>query len=196
MESSDPIPDLESLLIHNSEMIETMFDMFQDFLIKALIYVDVKYHKIDHATGRIIDERIISFPSRAADIVVDVSSWLEQHVTTLNARIETFNERDSDLQFVGIVMGKIKVTLLQNFGGSGLFPLPKSLLAKKAIINVDTPTECFKYAVLSILHYHEISGHCCRTKSYELWEDELNFDGIEDTENMKLKDIEKFEKLN
>ena len=74
-----------------------MFDVFQDFLVKALIYVDVKYHKIDHATGRIIDERIISFPSRAANIVIDVPSWLEQHVTTLNARIETFNERDSDL---------------------------------------------------------------------------------------------------
>ena len=103
LESSDPIPDLESLLINNVGIIENMFDVLQNFLVKALIYVDAKYHKIDHTTGEIIDERYISFPSRAADTVVNVSSWLEHHVTMLNARIETFNERDSDLEFAGIV---------------------------------------------------------------------------------------------
>ena len=69
------------------------------------------------------------------------------------------------------------------------------LKKKQAVINVDCESHCFKYAVLSILHYDDISVNRHRTVKYSQWTDELNFEGC-NVDNMKLKDIEKFEKLN
>ena len=197
LESSDVIHSPNELFTKNLVIIEQMFEVLQDFLVKALIYINVKYHKIDHKTGAVIEERMIQLPSRAAEMVIDVNTWLVHHATLLEAQIESFNERDSDLEYVGIESGKIKVTLLENHGGRGHFTLPKELLTKKAVINVDTPIQCFKYAVLSILHYNDVNSHSRhRTRVYWEWEDELKFDDIEDVNNINLKDIEKFEKIN
>ena len=86
--------------------------------------------------------------------------------------------------------------MLQNHvGNGGCFKLSKALLDKKAVINVDCQKQCFKYAILSILHYDEIDDHRHRTSKYKQWIDELKFGDI-DIDKMKFKDIEKFEKLN
>ena len=197
IESTQTIDTLKELFNDNLIMIEEMFNVLRDFLVKALLYVEVKYAKIDNKTGIVIEERIIQFPSRAADMVIDIDTWLEQHVNVLEGRIENFNERGSGLEYIGIVSGKIKVTLLENYGGNGHFTLPKPLLLKKAVVNVNASTQCFKYAILSILHYNEVdSYHRCRKSVYAEWEDELKFDGIEDINNIKLKDIQKFENMN
>ena len=72
--------------------------------------------------------------------------------------------------------------------------LPKYIASKKAIINVQNDdNECFKYAVLSALHYDDINNHERVTK-YKPYLDELNFKGIKFP--VTDRGIIKFEKQN
>jgi ssDNA-binding Zn-finger/Zn-ribbon topoisomerase 1 len=134
-------------------------------------------------------------PSSPATEVVDYESWINFHIQGLKLNIDKFNERDSGLIFDGIESALFKISLLGNHSGRGSFKLPKNLKNKTAVINVDCESQCFKYAVLSILHYNDINANRNRTYSYRQWENELNFDDC-NSDDMKIKDIEKFEKLN
>ena len=64
--------------------------------------------------------------------------------------------------------------------GHGAFPLPQRLAQKHAVVNVDNQggSDCFKYAILSVLHYNEIDRDRQSKIKYQPWENELNFDGI------------------
>ena len=196
MESSEPIVDIGDFLNGNINLIRRMFEPLDSFRVKALIYMTATYVKVNQSSGEVIDTASFSFISKMADEVISLEDWLRRHVDGLNDKLERFNERDSGWIFVGIDNFQFKITLLENHGGSGTFPLPKDLLSKKAVINVDCESQCFKYAVLAILHYNDISQHRHRISKYSEWEDELSFEGIDDPNNMKFKDIAKFEKLN
>ena len=176
-------------------IIEALFNNLNNFRLKALIYLNVNYVKLDHQTGEVLERRLIAHPSSSATEVVDCDAWLSQHIDGLKSMIEKFCEKDSDLIFDGVEFADIKVTLLENHSGEGSFKLPPSLKNKSAVINVDCESHCFKYAVLSILHYQDVKTHRYRTSQYKQWEDELKFEDM-NASNMKLKDIEKFEKQN
>ena len=65
--------------------------------------------------------------------------------------------------------------------GQGVFTLPPELAKKRqAIVNVNTTGECFKYALLSVLHYNDVE-HQQRSNSdsYGEWVGELDFDNFE-----------------
>ena len=121
----------------------------------------------------------LQFASKTADEVIDVTEWLQRHVRGLKTNMDKWNCRDSGLEFVGFNSAKAKVTLLQDFSGEAFFTLPKALKSKTAVINVDTASHCFKYAVLSILHYHDLrsASHRDRVTQYAEWEQELDFEG-------------------
>ena len=197
MESSNgAIIDFSQWFHQNFNIIEALFSNFTEFRLKALIYLKIKYIKINHHTGEIVDRLEFYIPSSPATEVVDCDSWLDYHILGLKMNVDKFNERDSDLIFDGIESATFKISLLESYSGRGSFNLPKTLKDKKAVINVDCNSHCFKYAVLSILHYNDIGGCNRHRKSkYEQWENELKFDDC-NSENMKFKDIEKFEKLN
>ena len=196
MESNERYFDVEKYFFDNIDLLEQMFHVVDDFIVKGLIYATGIYHKIDSKTNEIIDVRENYFISSAATPVDDVSMWLHHHVAGLKERMDAFNERDSGLVFGGICHADIKITLIENYSGQGVFTLPPALKSKTAVINVDTDTQCFKYAVLSILHYNDISKHRQRVSKYRPWENELKFDGIDDIDNVNFKNIKKFEKLN
>ena len=65
--------------------------------------------------------------------------------------------------------------------GHGIFPLSQRLTRKQAVINVDNlgGRDCFKYAVLSVLHSNEIERNRQRKSMYQAWENELDFGGIQ-----------------
>ena len=57
--------------------------------------------------------------------------------------------------------------------------LPKSLKGKKAVVNVHNDNaDCFKYALLSVLHYNDISINRERANKYSSWLSEQNWEGI------------------
>ena len=136
---------------------------------KALIYLNVNYVKMDHQTGQVIERRLIAHPSSTATEVVDCDSWLSHHIDGLKLAIEKFCEKDSDLIFDGVEFADIKITLLENYSGQGSFKLPPILIKKHAVINVDCNSHCFKYAVLSILHYKDVEMNRNRTSKYKNW---------------------------
>ena len=192
---SGSVTNIEQWFHQNTNIIEALFRNIDNFRIKALIYLKVKYVKIDRQTAQVTERVEFHIPSSSATEVVDFQTWLNFHVKGLELNVDKFNERESGLVFESIDSASIKITLLENFSGQGSFKLPKALLDKKAVINVDCESQCFKYAVLSILHYEDVIHMRHRISSYKEWEDELNFEGCNVNE-MKIKDIEKFEKLN
>ena len=72
-------------------------------------------------------------------------------------------------------------------------PTPKSIIGKKAIINVKNNDEnCFLYSILTHIKCNEKNKN--RLSYYKKYLHELRTDGID--MSMKLEDISKFEKLN
>ena len=193
--SSGPIADFSEWFHQNKVIVEALFNNLNQFRMKALIYLKIKYIKMDHHTGQVTERLEFHIPSSCATEVVDCDSWLNDHIQGLKLNIDKFNEKDSDLIFDGVVDATLKITLLESHSGCGSFKLPPKLKKKQAVINVDCESHCFKYAVLSILHYNDVSINRHRALKYDPWANELNFEGCEPN-NMKLKDIETFEKLN
>ncbi|MEL7307754.1 MAG: hypothetical protein AAGK05_07680, partial [Pseudomonadota bacterium] len=76
--------------------------------------------------------------------------------------------QSSNIEFDCIERVYVKFILRENTGGQGVFTLPPKLAKKRqAIVNVDAASECFKYALLSILHYDDVSSQQrCNIDSY------------------------------
>ena len=196
METTEgPIIDFSQWFHQNMNIIEALFNNLNNFRIKALIYLKIKYIKMNHQTGEVVERLEFHIPSSCATEVVDCTSWLSFHIQGLKLNVDKFNERDSDLIFDGIESATFKVSLLSNYSGRSSFKLPPALKSKQAVINVDCQSHCFKYAVLSILHYNDIKVNHHRISKYDMWKDELIF-GDCNSNDMKFSDIEKFERLN
>ena len=76
------------------------------------------------------------------------------------------------------------------------FKLPPKLALKQAVINVSNAPngECFKYALLSVLHYGDFEDHHGRAVKYRLWLQELDFTGI--SFPFQARDLPAFERHN
>ena len=194
--STQPIHDIDSFFWSSFDLLRQMHATLQSFLIKALLYLRVQYIKVNQATGQVIETVVIHFPSKAADDMTHLETWLQRHLACLLQQIEAFHQRDSGLEFDKVLDADIKVLLAENRAGRGHFTLPPALKSKKAVVNVDTETDCFKYAVLSMLHYQDVHSNRQRVSQYHDWKDELSFEGIDNAECMSFKDIAKFEALN
>ena len=78
-------------------------------------------------------------------------------------------------------------------GGSSYIKTPKSIIGKRAKINVKNDDEkCFLYSILA--HFKKFKQNSSRVSQYKQHLHELRTDGI--NMPMKLEDITKFEKLN
>ena len=78
-------------------------------------------------------------------------------------------------------------------GGSSYIKTPKSIIGKRAIINVKNDDEkCFLYSILA--HFKKFEHNKSYVAKYKPYLHELRTDGI--NMPMKLEDITKFEKLN
>lgn len=83
--------------------------------------------------------------------------------------------------------------------GSGFIELPDEIRGKRAVVNLkNTFNECFKWSVLSALHYDEVYAKNRKKAndavSYRQWRNELNFDGIDFP--VKLNQLDKFMEQN
>ena len=167
LSSTEPISDVGTFLWSNIGVISQMHASLNNFLVKALLYTRVQYIKINHPTGQVIETVEIIFPSKAADDMTDLEEWLQRHINCINQSIDMFNQRDSGLEFDKVLDFDFKVMLAENRKGMGHFTLPQNLKNKNAVINVESKTHCFKYAVLSMLHYNDIAHrHHSRVSAY------------------------------
>ena len=82
-----------------------------------------------------------------------------RHVLGIIDNFESFTKQDSDLEFDSIEALDIKFNLLINLSGWSFCKLPDKLNQMKAVINVDTRNNCFKYALLCIIQYSDVRDH-------------------------------------
>ena len=110
-----------------------------------------------------------------------------------SADVENFNRRGSSFVLERISDFRLIVTRYRPLAASSYLPTPKTIAGKHAVINVlNRDQRCFEYALLSALHPPR--DHPERVSMYQKYLGTLRFDGIEFP--VKVRDIDKFEKLN
>ena len=107
--------------------------------------------------------------------------------------ISNYINNGSGWYFKQIVKLEIHINEYKVMRGSSYIPLPDWIMRKKAIINIQNKDDkCFLWSILRYLHPRE--KHSDRLTDLKQYENSLNTKGI--TFPMKVKDINKFEKLN
>ena len=123
----------------------------------------------------------------------DVKKLLNDVISEIIDKIYNYQENGSGWYFKEVVQLEINTTEFNPMKGSSYIPLPDWIMRKKAIVSIRNKDEkCFLWSVLRYLHPREKND--CRLKDLEKYEFSLNTKGI--TFPMKIKDINKFEKLN
>ena len=166
------------------------------YILKGRMIARVRTLKLNN-TGQVEKEVFLYFASHSATIVDnDYEAWYNSHSTRIIEALDEFSRQSSDLQIDCIERVYVKLNLANNANGQGLFTLPPKIAKTKSIVNVNTASECFKYALLSVLHYNDVSrGTHNRPYSYREWVGELDFGDL-DVNNISISDVSKIEKLN
>ena len=123
----------------------------------------------------------------------DVDKLIHICINTIDGGIEAYQQTGSAWYFKEVYKLEIHTVEYNPTKGSSYNPLPDWISNKKAIVNIKNKDEkCFLWCILRYLHPKEKDEH--RLTGLKEYEFSLNTKGI--TFPMKLKDINKFEKLN
>ena len=194
--SNESVHDAAIWMQSEEALIRQLFDAMENFVVKGRLVLRAWFIKVNQATGEVLRRELFYLSSQPASHIYDFEQWFHHHVSGIVKNLHAFNNRDSDLEFDGVEALDIKFSLTKNLTGHSYFKLPDDLKNKTAVVNVNAEEACFKYALLSMLHYDDIKEHRYRVSSYRQWENELNFGDV-DINNVNLnKDIAKIEDLN
>lgn len=142
--------------------------------------INIKFIKIG-PDGDVIesDEALFSIPSVKSDSFV-----LTEVVYNLMLKIDEFVCKGSGWIIEGVKWFDLRLTrylTIQHVAGRGnnYCKLPPKLQAKKAVVNINNfGNDCFRYALLSVLHYQDIPIDRHRSSKYESWLTEHDWSGI------------------
>ena len=198
LSSDDVVRDVPKWMREQLSLMEACLSpLIRVFVVKAMMYVHVKFVRICPTTGDVLARRDAALPSGTSEHVVDLHEWYDSHITQFCNTLEKYtNVEGSDWMVDCLNFVQLKVSLRENVAGRGAFVLPAKLKYKTAVINVECERACFKYAVLSVLHYNDVKTHRQRVSKYAAWENELKFDGLDVDEINITRDVPKFEKMN
>ena len=199
MMSNDVVADVERWLFAEEALVRQVFDRMGEYVVKGRLVLRVWFVKRNPATSEVLRREMFYLSSLPADQIHDFQHWYMHHVSGITKNLESFSQRDSALEFDGVEALEIKFTLLNNLSGRGVFKLPDELKRKQAVVNVLSEKDCFKYALLSILHYDDFKSNRynrSRPSKYDCWLDELNFGDVDPSDVDIKSDIPKIEKLN
>jgi hypothetical protein len=193
---NDVIVNVDQWLIDEKPCVATLIDRFEEYDLRARLVLRAWFIKRNPVTQQIMKRIQLHISSYSTEQIVDFNDWYQHHCNGITKHLEYFHENESDLQFDGVDCLFIKLNKKKNWNAQSTFKLPAELMKRKAVINVDSKEACFKYAVLSVLHYHDVPEHKNRVNNYQTWESDLIFNGI-DVNNINIrKDLAKFEKSN
>ena len=127
------------------------------YFLKGRMVARARYFKVNDR-GQRVEEIFLFFPSHPLNVIdSDGEEWYTSHSKRIIELMDTMNRNASNIEFDCIERVYIKLTLQDNVNGRGIFTLPPMLGKKKqTIVNVETESECFKYALLSVLHYNDV----------------------------------------
>ncbi|MEL7521601.1 MAG: hypothetical protein AAGJ80_08290, partial [Cyanobacteria bacterium J06553_1] len=194
--SHEPCSDVLQFFQMSADLIRDLISSLSPaYVIQGRLVARARFFTIDNA-GRRLDETFLYFPSHALSHV-DGENWYDSHSRRIIELLDDVTRRSSNIEFDCIERVYVKFVLRDNVNGQGIFTLPPKLAKKRAaIINVDTVSECFNYALLSILHYDDVSNDKRKDiNSYSQWLNEIDFGDI-DKNNVSINDISKIERLN
>ena len=142
------------------------------------------------------ERQLFSLPAE----VINNDTFFDYILNGLMLLIDEFVQNGSNWLIESVEWFDLRITRYHSVPykrGHRFINLPPTLKAKKACVNVDNggASDCFKYAVLSVLHYNDVrADYRHRTWAYKEWIDELNFTGL--SFPITASDIPRFEKLN
>ena len=198
LKSNEPCSDVLQFFQMSTDLVKELFrSLSSTYVIQAKMTAQAKFIRVDNE-GRRLDETLLFFQSPPLSYVNgDGETWYDSHSRAIIETMDNFQRRSSNLEFDSIERVEIKMILRENVDGQGIFPLPPNLSKKRAaIINVDSLSKCFNFALLSILHYNEVPDEKRRDpSSYTRWVNDLDFGDL-DVENIKITDVHKIEILN
>ena len=196
MVSCHDVVDPERWIRAEESLVRTVFEQMDEFLVRGRLVLRAWFVKRNVATGEVLRREMMYLSSLPADFIHDFHQWYFQHTTALIRNLNNLTKGESNLEYDGIEALEIKLNLLPNLSGRTFFQLPDVLKRKHAVVNVQTNEACFKYALLSILHYSDLNQSNRRYPSnYARWLGELDF-GEVDESDVSIKDVRKIEELN
>ena len=193
---NERVVDVERWLSAEESLVRRLYDALDDYVIKGRMVMRAWFVKINPHNGEVVRRVLFYLPSLSASLIHDFQHWYEMHSRGLLKHVDSFHNMDSDLVLDCIEAIEFKFSLLDNLNAESFFKLPDSLERKQAVVNVNSPTACFKYALLSMLHYSEVKINRNRVSQYAAWEDELDFGDVDVNKVDLRKDIAKVEDLN
>ena len=123
----------------------------------------------------------------------DVKKLFNRLFREIIENVNTYTKNGSGWYFKEVLQLEIHTIEYKPIIGSSYIPLPEWIMRKKAIVSIrNSDNKCFIWSILRYLHPREKND--CRLKDLKQYESCLNTKGI--TFPMKVKDIDKFEKLN
>lgn len=198
--------DIEQFLLNAFDLYKTQIveAVRQFHLIKTVSYFCADFERSfqsheDSDSDPIVEKRLVYIPTKV--IKIDSTTNLNEHfrINIIDYVLQKIDE--VLIEGSGFTLSKINKLTVQVFKhepmrGSGFIKLPRLLKNKKAVLNLkNTQDECFKWAILSALHHHEVHARkAVDAMNYGKWQNELNFDGIDFP--VELKQIKKFMEQN
>jgi len=168
--------------------------------LKVFSVTSVTMHKVNLADGAVDVEKTFFFNIKATPIQsdTDIDEFIVKIQSKLETQIDKFTNHGSN--WVVAAINDVKLCLVRYKllrGGAPNFKVPRELVAKKCVLNVEvTGQECFKYALVASLHFEEIAEqhHRNRRIRYEQFIRQYDFTNINFPAT--ANDISRFQKQN
>ena len=164
--------------------------------IKVRFVLDVvmaKQEKNRNRTFEITDHSYFHSHTHSNLETTNVNDIIRDSKSKILEGISNYQNNGSDWYFKQIHQLEIHTNEFKQMRGFSYLPLPDWIMRKKAIVNIQNKDEkCFLWSILRYLHPTEKNDY--RLSDLKQYEFSLNTKGI--TFPMKVKDINKFERLN
>ena len=163
-------------------------DIRSDTSVKISLKLDFKQKKDS------VDESFaVRSETKELFIGEDRAEYYQHACQELLLNMENLQARGSGWTISGINYLQMNQTICTSPSGASYIPLPDWIKNKRAVINIQNNDEkCFMWCILAHLHPAEKDAE--RVSKYKQYANELKFDGL--SFPMKIKDIDKFEKMN
>lgn len=175
---TDYFPD--QFLLYLQSIFDTTLSLLYGMSVKVSFNFNVHMHQAD-SKGRVFNRILKSF--EIPMVVISLVSY-SALCSQLLSQIENFISLGSNWKcgFVDSLdmhiafCDSIQVLARSNYHSSAL---PKKLAAKSAVVNVaNAGKDCFRYALLSVLHYDDVKDNRYRPSKYTQWLNEQDWSGI------------------
>ena len=139
-------------------------------------------HEIRMPEGTVEKEDLTHISTRAMPLQThaDIDDFIENVKERLEAHIDKYTSKGSNWVVASIehiALRLVRYRLLR--GGAPSFTLPKELMNKMCVLNIESgEQDCLKYAIVASLHHEEIDNanrHRNRRNNYDQFMDRYDF---------------------